>query len=173
MKYLKELGGMALIIAISCLGLQEVNAQNYRTGLGARLGSPWGFTVKHFVSNNSAFEGIVGSRGRGAEFVALYEYHVYPAKRKEFAVYFGGGGHVGAYDHHRHYYWNDHHNHKDDVVHDHRTFAAGVDGIIGISWTFENAPVNLGLDYKPAIMLTHDAGFLYGDAAISVRYVFK
>lgn len=162
------------ITTMLCLGT-AADAQNYRTGVGLRAGSPLGFTVKHFMTERSAIEGIIGGRNRGIEGTVLYEYHVYPARRKEFDLYFGGGGHVGIYSdpHHNHRHFPHDHDH-DGPGHDHDDpfLNLGVDGIVGVSWTFTNAPVNLGFDYKPGFSLYRYIGYFYGDAAISVRYAF-
>src|SRR5690349_536303 len=91
-----------LIIAALLVVSNDASAQNYRTGVGLRAGFPFGLTIKHFMTEPSAVEVIVGGRPRGGEVIALYEYNVYPAKRKEFDLYFGGGGHVGLYSDHHH-----------------------------------------------------------------------
>ena len=51
------------------------SAQDYNTGVGLRLGFSNGLTVKHFVSQRSAFEGILSTRWRGFELTGLYEVH--------------------------------------------------------------------------------------------------
>lgn len=169
---------LLLLIAFIFFGLmattQTVQAQSYKNALGLRLGSPFGITWKHLFTEKHGFEGIAGSRGRSLEIIGLYEYHIYPAKRApEFDLYFGGGAHVGfyggydgRYDGRKGYwkgrpYWAT----EDPYV------GVGLDAIIGCSYTFKNAPVNLGIDYKPAFGFLTYQGFLRGDAAISVRFV--
>lgn len=178
---MKQITLLFAIMAVAfCMAPQQATAQNYRNALGFRFGYPFGLTYKHMFKETSAFEGIVGVRGRSVEFVGLYEYHFYPARRaKEFDVYVGGGGHVGFYGT---YVGRDnppYNRGRGPYYRDGRPYWAyndpylgfGLDFIAGCSYTFKNAPINLGFDYKPAISLFRHYGFWYGDAAISVRFV--
>jgi hypothetical protein len=61
----------ALVIFLSAFA----SAQDYNTGVGLRLGFSNGLTIKHFVSQRSAFEGILSTRWRGFELTGLYEVH--------------------------------------------------------------------------------------------------
>lgn len=158
---------IALVAIFLLTGNSEAWAQNYRTGVGLRAGYPFGLTVKHFMTSSSAVEVIAGGRSRGFEAVALYEYNFYPAKRKEFDLYLGGGGHVGVYRHYRHNpFFEDRPRDPDPFI------GIGVDAIVGCSWTFTRAPLNLGVDYKPAIVFYRYFGYFYGDFAFSIRYAF-
>lgn len=51
------------------------HAQDYNTGIGLRGGFDNGITIKHFISEKAAFEGIISSRWRGLEITGLYELH--------------------------------------------------------------------------------------------------
>ena len=55
-----------LFAALLLLSASTINAQSYRTGIGARLGFFNGITAKHFVSPNNAVEGILNFRWGGA-----------------------------------------------------------------------------------------------------------
>lgn len=154
---------MALMIIFLPLG---VSSQNYKNAVGARLGYPFGFTVKHFFGQQGSIEGILGFRGRSAEGIAMYEHHFYPAKRKEFAFYVGGGGHLGFYNHYPPYW-------KSDVTRRGAYLAVGLDAILGVEWTFTEIPLNLGFDWKPGFNFYRDTGFLYADFAVSLRYAFR
>jgi hypothetical protein len=172
---------LATLLLLGIFALPKTsNAQAYKNALGLRLGSPVGLTCKHLFTEKHGFEGIVGSRGRSLEIIGLYEYHIYPAKRApEFDLYFGGGAHVGFYGSYRDRdyfgpgskprgrvwggrpYWA----YNDPYV------GVGLDGIIGCSYTFKNAPINIGFDYKPAFAFLTYVGYMRGDAAISLRFV--
>ena len=47
-------------------------AQDYNTGIGLRGGLSNGLTIKHFISSNTALEGIISTRWRGLELTGLY-----------------------------------------------------------------------------------------------------
>lgn len=139
-----------------------VKAQSYQTALGVRLGDPSGITLQHYVSPGSAVEGILGLGSHWFTLTGLYEYHHPFAETAGLGWYIGFGGHIGGftntYDYNGHPYDNG--------------FIFGVDGILGLDYTFATAPINLSLDWKPIINLTPYSGFYAGEFGLSVRYTF-
>jgi hypothetical protein len=149
-----------LLIALF-LGLKS-NAQDYNTGIGLRGGWGTGLTVKHFLGENKAVEGIFDSRWHGFSVTGLYEIHNQAFSVNRLNWYYGVGGHIGFWD--GQYYRNHNNNTNYTVI--------GVDGILGLEYNFEEIPFNIGIDWKPAFNLTDSSGF-YGDGgAISIRYIF-
>ena len=70
----------------------------------------------------------------------------------------GPGAHVGFYD----YY--DHDNHVDG------TFI-GIDGVLGLDYKFNGAPINVSIDWQPSFEFGDYVGFShYG--GIGIRYTF-
>ncbi len=147
------------ILAI-VLGTGKLSAQDYKTGIGLRGGLPSAITLKHFFNGNKAVELIVGSRWAGFSVTGLYEI----SKSNAFDVdrldwYYGVGGHVGFYS-------------GRFGPFDEQHTAIGIDGIIGIEYNIEEIPINISLDYKPAINF---GTYFYArgdEAALSVRYIF-
>lgn len=154
------------------------SGSSYNTGIGLRLGN-WesGLTVKHFINNNAAIEGILSSGWyhRGSRLTALYEVQK-PLGGNGFYWFWGVGGHVGLYNDR---YWsngdcvNGRYWHKGEwrPCDDGRRTTLGVDGIIGLEYKFPQAPFTLGIDFKPSIDLV-GWGRHYGDGAFTVRYAF-
>ena len=64
---------LTFILAISIVTL--ANSQDYKTGVGLRGGLSNGLTVKHFISEKSAIEGLLSTRWRGFDITGLYEIH--------------------------------------------------------------------------------------------------
>jgi hypothetical protein len=62
------------IILVSAIAFQ-VGAQDYKTGVGLRVGPASGFTVKHFLSEKSALEGLLTTQWHGWGVTGLYEVH--------------------------------------------------------------------------------------------------
>lgn len=139
-------------------------AQDYRTGIGLRGGFANGITLKHFVSESSAFEFLFASRWRGVEITALYEIHNRAFHQERLNWYYGIGAHVG--------FWNGDYTYKywGERGVDYSVF--GIDGILGIEYNFVEAPFNIGIDWKPAYNLVGHSGFWYDGGALSVRYIF-
>ena len=150
----------AFLIAI--LFTSQLNAQDYKTGIGFRGGTQSGLTIKHFLSEFNAVEGIFATRWGGLYSTGLYErigpYFDVPG----FHWYYGLGAHVGFIDGNNNRF-EDEENHT----------LAGVDFIFGLEYKFENAPVVIGLDWKPQLDLIGDMYYVLDDLAFSVRYTFS
>lgn len=138
-----------------------VKAQEYKTGIGIRAGFSSGLTVKHFMSKKAAFEGLLTTRWQGFDITGLYEVHVRAFNTEHLNWYYGGGAHIGFYNG-DHAYWG---------TYGTAYTVIGIDGILGLEYTFAEIPINLGLDWKPALNLVGYSGF-WSEGALSVRYVF-
>ena len=148
----KILLSLVLVIAMTVI----VNAQDYRNGIGIRGGyNNWGLTFKHFVSEKNAFEGILYAAPHGFNVTGLYEIHNEAFEVDNLNWYFGFGAHLGSYDE------------GDD-----QSVVLGADGILGIEYSFTEAPINIGLDWNPYFNIIGDPGFKPAGFAISIRYIF-
>jgi hypothetical protein len=134
-----------------------VNAQDYKTGIGLRGGTAWGLTLKHFVSTKSAFEGFLYAYNHGFNVTGLYEIHNNAFDVENLNWYFGFGAHVGNYN---------------DPDSDLSDFVLGIDGVLGIEYSFSEAPINIGLDWNPYVNVLGNNGFNGASGAISIRYIF-
>jgi len=137
-------------LIIGFLSILNLSAQGYNTGIGLRGGLAQGVTIKHFLGKTSnAIEGILAFRWDGPFITGLYEIHDDPFKVDGLQWFYGFGAHIG--------FWEE--------------TKIGVDFILGLEYTFEEIPINVTLDWKPAINLVGDDYWLDG-FALSVRYVF-
>ena len=137
------------------------NAQDYKTGLGVKLGTGAGFTLKHFLNERSAIEGLLTTKWHGFDITGLYEIHNRAFDTDKLRWYYGFGAHLGFYN------GNDVEWGAPGATYN----VFGIDGILGLEYTFEEAPFNIGLDLKPALNLVGYTGF-WTDFGLSVRYVF-
>jgi hypothetical protein len=154
-----------LLFMFSCLFILSfpVQGQAYKTGIGVRGGLSNGITIKQHLSNDVALELLAATRWKGYNFTLLYEVHNNLGDAPGLRWYYGAGGHIG--------YWHGYKGHpwfKDDE--DYRVI--GVDLILGIEYTFKEAPINISADYKPAYNLTGYNGFWGDEGALSLRIVF-
>ena len=136
-------------------------SQSYKTGIGIRTGLPFGITAKHFISEKSAFEFLAGTRWGGIAFSGLYEWHRPTNPHPSLSWYFGAGAAMGFYD--KRSPW---------VFEDETRVIIGVQGIIGIEYTFNDAPLNLGFDWIPLFNMIGFSDFDLIQFAVSGRYVF-
>jgi hypothetical protein len=136
-------------------------AQDYINGIGLRGGLPYGITFKHFISETDAFEGILSTRWGGFRITALYEIHRPTKQYQNLKWYLGIGSHLGYWDN-RSPFVND----PDNQV------ILGIDGIIGMEYTFDEIPLNLGIDWIPSLNLIGDTSWGKLLIGVSARYVF-
>jgi hypothetical protein len=150
---------LSLILVVSFAGISA--GQDYGTALGFRFGTGAGVTIKHFISRNSAIEGLLLTRWSGFELTGLYEVHHEAFDTERLKWLYGGGAHLGFYDGNR-VEWG-------DPGYAYNIF--GIDGIIGLEYSFREVPINLGLDLKPALNFIGYSAF-WTEFGFSVRYTF-
>lgn len=138
-----------------------LKAQDYRTAIGLRVGTNNGLTIKHFTKPKVAFEGIVSTRYKALGVTGLVEGHTrfFDVNRLNFV--YGAGGHV--------YIWGENKRYNSPFD---RTSVIGVDGILGLEYTFKEIPINMSLDWKPTFNLNANDGFWGDETGFSIRYTF-
>jgi hypothetical protein len=140
-------------------------AQSYKTGLGARLGYFNGVTVKHFVNETNALEGIASFRWNGFIITGLYEWQKPVQNAPGLNYFLGLGGHIGAWGSGNRWWGNPPYDDDGFTI-------VGLDFIAGLEYTFAEVPFNIGLDWKPA--LNFGGYSWWGDGfALSIRYTFR
>jgi hypothetical protein len=150
-------------IIVFCL-LWAGNAQDYKTGIGLRGGFESGLTIKHFTSQKSAYEFILSSRWRGFNITGLYEFHNQAFSTDRLKWFIGFGGHIG--------FWNGDYTHNYWGTRGKSYTVVGLDGILGLEYSFTEVPVSLSLDWKPAFNFIGYSGIWADGGALSIRYIF-
>lgn len=153
---------LLLTFSLAVCFMAFINAQDYNTGIGIRGGWYNGLTVKHFLSEKAAIEGILSSRWSGFEITGLYEIHNQAFDVARLNWYYGGGAHIGFYN-------------GDNTNWGTRGTSytiVGIDGILGMEYNFKEIPFNIGIDWKPALNLFGYSHFWPDGGALSIRYIF-
>lgn len=144
------------------LGLLPLSAQSdYRGALGLRAGSAFGLSGKYFLQRDLALEGHFTSRRRGYELTALALKHQDIGWHRDFNWFYGGGAHVGFSEYI-----------DTESGFDRTQTTVGIDGMIGVEYTFQPIPLNLALDFKPEVNFSGASGVCLLCGGLSVRYVF-
>jgi hypothetical protein len=151
-----------LLLLLAFSTMISTYAQDYKTSLGIRGGLPVGITVKHFLNEANAFEGILATRWGGFVLTGLYEFERWTGEYPALNWYFGFGAHLGT--------WSQGYNPRLDESYS--GLVVGVDGVIGIEYTFDELPLNLSLDILPSVNLIGYTGWGGINGALSIRYVF-
>jgi hypothetical protein len=172
MKRLLKLFALGIVL-ISTSSL-TVNAQEYRTGFGFRLGGfTSGVNVKGFLNEQGAIEGIVSFGRRSFVTTGLYQHH-FPIENVQGLTLYGGGGvHLGFFWYRGTYLIYRYKNEDLYVINDNgrSTLIPGIDGIFGIEYKFKGAPFVVGADLKPFVDF-YDGVSGYPDGAVNIRFVF-
>lgn len=149
------------IILLFSAGTLTSFGQLYNTGVGARLGFFNGLTVKHFMQEGRAVEGILSTRWDGFIITGLYEFQQPFADVNNLEWFYGGGVHVG--------FWQAGRYHFDDEA----KSVFGLDLILGVEYTFDEVPFSASLDWKPAFNVIGNSNWWGDGVALSIRYTFR
>ena len=154
---------LLLLIGITAV---TANAQkDYKAGIGFRLGPSAGISVKYFLNEKAAIDGIFSSRWHGSILHGLYEIHQDVFSTNNFNFYYGGGAHIG--------FWNldgEYHPWFDGTG-SHSVF--GIDGVVGLEYNFDEIPFGMSIDWKPMLNITDYTGFWMDDIGLTIRYTFR
>ncbi len=149
-----------MILSVCMWGDAFGQLTGYRTAAGIRIGNSSGITGKMGLGGKLALEGALTTRWDGVNLTVLAEVANPIADTQGLGWYLGGGAHVG--------YWDD----PEDPEKNNRFFI-GVDGIVGMEYTFSDIPLNLSLDWKPMFNILSSTYFAWDEFALSVRYVIN
>lgn len=158
---MKRLVFSVMVLAF-LLGSSTVSfSQPYSTGVGLRLGSPSGITVKHFFASKTALEGMLSFGWGGLGITGLYEINNEIRDTPGLDWYYGFGAHIASATSNPSPWGNDNNN-----------FYLGGDGIIGLEYTFSEAPISIAVDAMPVINLVESPS-VWLQGGISFRYNFQ
>jgi len=156
-----------VIVALATVTSKAQNlSSSYNTALGVKIWDDGGgITLKHFVGNNNSLEGIGYFWKGGTRITGLYEFNYDIAGAPGLKWYVGPGVHVGFYNE---YYYDKYYN-------DGRTHGNyfGIDGVLGLDYKFNGAPINLSLDWQPSFEFGDNQGFMGSWGGLGIRYTFN
>jgi len=138
---------------------RSANGSSYNTALGVKF-YPGGITLKHFFTGTSNAGELIGYFwNHGFRITGLYEIHGNFNGAPGLRWYVGPGAHIGFYD-----YYN-RNNHIDGTY-------FGVDGVLGLDYKFNGAPINMSIDWQPSFEFGDYVGFVGSWGGIAIRYTF-
>ncbi len=144
------------LVLLTLGGLRNrLSAQDYKVAVGIRFSTADptisnAVSIKYFMDESNALEGLV-SFGNRFGLGGLYERHQLIGGTPAFTWFWGAGGYVG---------WQNE-----------QTFL-GPMGAIGLDYKFQNAPVNLSIDWKPEVDFIPKLNFVPDAFGVTVRYAF-
>jgi hypothetical protein len=151
---------LAVFLFVATANAQkDGGGHDYRTALGVKVWDGGGISLKHFFNERGAGELIAFFWNRGFRLTGLYEIHGDIPGASGLKWYIGPGAHVGFYDYTRG-------NNKVDG-----TFI-GIDGVLGLDYKFNGAPINISLDWQPSFEFGDYVGFNGNWGGLGIRYTF-
>ena len=150
------------IVLLMAVSASAQNSADYRTAIGVKF-YPGAITLKHFVNEKAAIEGLGYFYNNGFRITGLYEFHFDIPDVNGLKWYVGPGAHLGFYN----TKYKNNNNISDGGV------AIGVDGVIGLDYKVPSAPINLSLDFQPSIEFGDYNGYGGTFGGLSIRYVIK
>jgi len=144
----------------------DLHAQQFKSAVGLRLGSPTSVSLKTHLNESNALELMAGGRWYSGyswyNLGAAYQIHkplnIEGVEGLEY--YFGAGASV--------YFWSF------DFASDASSTTLGVQGYLGAQYTFKDTPISITVDWVPTIFInSYLTGFGGGYGGLGVRYVFK
>ncbi len=147
----------SLFLLMGFFSQAQMVEQNYKTAVGIKF-YPAGLTVKHFVSDKAAVEGLLYSWTYGARLTALYEFHGNISDVEGLKWYAGPGAHLQ--------FW------KSIWKGAYGGVGLGIDGVVGLDYKFKDLPINLSVDWQPSYNITGWSHFEAGYGGVGIRYTF-
>lgn len=156
---------LTILLVIGALTFTQLSfgqsmGSSYRTALGVKF-YPGAITIKHFIQSDRALEGIAYFHNYGFRFTGLYEIHGDINGAEGLKWYVGPGAHIGAWNNH----WEDKYPSREGGL------QIGIDGVLGLDYKIQGAPINVSLDIQPFFNIANYAYFdVWG--GLGIRYTF-
>lgn len=158
---------MALMLITT---FSAVQAQDYKSAIGGKLGYGLIATYKTFLTESSAVDIFGGIRWGGFVVGAYWEKHYPIASVDNLQWYWGLGGSLTTWDY------------GVGITNDNYT-EIGLSGVLGLDYTFDDIPLNLSVDWAPTFVVYDTWDNIYGSyggnrfrggyGALSARYIIN
>jgi hypothetical protein len=159
---MRKLFTILCLTIIATFAIQTASqAQSYRNAIGGRFGTANGITFKTTLGGDKMLDLIANFRSNNGysyfRVTGLYEIYNPVQGAQGLLWYYGIGGSVGS------------RKFRDGDV---NQAYLSVDGVLGLDYKFVDAPINVSLDWKPAIGLAPVTEFDSSGLGLSLRYTF-
>lgn len=121
-------------------------SQEFKQSVGFRVGLTSGFEYRVFSDDIDSYRFLLGTNNRGLKLHVLREFH--KPGLFEFSdqlVFVYGAGIHGGYER-----WDEmYYSYNTSYYRTRTAFIAGLDGLAGLEYLFQEVPITLGLEVKP------------------------
>ncbi len=160
---MKKIIGTTILMLTVLVGFSQTynTSSSYKTAIGLKV-YPGGISVKHFLNDYAAVEGIAYSWQYGFRTTVLYELHGKINSADGLKWYVGPGAHVGFYNS----TW------AIDYPNRASGMSIGIDGVLGLDYKIPTVPLNVSFDWQPSFNLIGYNYFEGGWGGLGIRYTF-
>jgi hypothetical protein len=166
---MKKILLIATVTLFCKLSFAQVNGPDYTTAIGLKF-YPGAITVKHFVKENAAIEGLAYF-WNGTRFTGLYEFHGPINGVEGLKWYAGPGAHIGFWSNRWRRSYGEYYR-----AYPYHSVYIGLDGVLGLDYKISNAPLSLSIDWQPSFNFGNgpdNYGFYSGFGGLGIRYTIK
>ena len=155
---MKKMLLLLILGIVLCVGVKAQSmGRTYKTALGVKVWDGGGISFKTFLVPNKAVEVIGYFYRYGSRITGLYEIHGDIEDARGLKWYVGPGAHIGFYNYKGY--------NGDKAV-------AGVDGVLGLDYKINKAPLNISIDWQPSFEFADNRGFAGSWGGLGIRYTF-
>ena len=144
---------VVFILITSSIKAQD-NSSSYSTAVGVKL-YPGAISVKKSIDGVKYVEGLAAFWNKGFRATALLEFYNDFNNATGLRWYYGAGAHLGFYNSN---------NYNGSTL-------IGIDGVLGLDYKINGAPLNVSLDWQPSFEFGNGTGF-EGWGGLGIRYTF-
>lgn len=162
---MKKLLLLCLTAGLILFAQTDAKSQTYENAIGVRIGPYNGLNFKTFLNTNKALDLNLSFRNNNNYkrffLTGLYEVHNPVGGAAGLLWYYGGGGSIGSLKREN----------NDGINYDGELFLSA-DGVLGLDYKINGAPLNLAIDWRPRLELTPNTDFGEGDVGLAIRLTF-
>ena len=148
MRMKKIFASLLAVLAFVSVASAQPKAIGVRAGYGGEL------SYQQYVAGSNFIEGDLGFWGDGGfSLTGLYNFDL--GQSGMFGFYAGPGAQIGVYN-----------------GGESSSLSLGVVGMLGVEMEIPEVPINISLDWRPAIYLVNGFRFGWNGFALGVRYRF-
>ena len=151
-----------LALFISFAAASQNTSSEYKTAIGVKF-YPGAISIKSFIGDNKALEGLGSFFVYGFRFTGLYEIHGDINGVDGLKWYVGPGAHIGSWNN----AWEKTYPSRPTGVN------IGVDGVLGLDYKVNGIPLNFSLDWQPSFNIVGYNYFEGGWGGLGIRYTLN
>lgn len=150
----------AVVFLLFAYAASAQQSTAYNRAIGLKFPAGVAITYKQFLNENNNVEAEAMFWANGFRAVGLYEFNFDIEGIAGLRWYVGPGAHIGI--------WNKDYQQKKNI----NSAGFGIDGVLGLDYKLADLPINISLDWQPAIDIVGSSGLTPAYGGLGVRYTF-